>query len=274
MSVFDTMAWAKRQQTGSVARKAVLMALAERTGEEPVCWPTQALLAEETEQSVRTIRTRLEELEAAGLIQAFRPGVNMATGEPLQGRKGVRNAYRLMVDGPADQAATEPEPEPAEPGTNRQTDDDQAATGCTTKRQPVAGEVPQEVPLPEHPLPPSSLPLGAEHEPREKGPPKNPDGQAIARDLWDQRKARGEPVPALRFIAVVKIAQSLVDAGHTRETVLAGMLAAPTISTGAVEFAIARHAPRKGARSGGPGSVIGRSGETRATVMTPEDLFG
>lgn len=102
-TAYDTMAWAKSQRTGSVGRKAVLMALAERTGEEPVCWPSQALLAAETEQSERTVRRHLAEMEEAGLI-ASRRCYTLSDGTRLP-RGRARNEYRLAVDQPDKLAA-------------------------------------------------------------------------------------------------------------------------------------------------------------------------
>jgi DNA-binding transcriptional ArsR family regulator len=113
VTIYDTMAWAKRQQTGSVGRKAVLMALAERTGEEPTCFPSQRLLAEETEQGERTVRRHLDDLETAGLITSSRRYVG-ADGEPLPRGKAC-NQYRLLVDQPAKLAAGQTGDQPAKP---------------------------------------------------------------------------------------------------------------------------------------------------------------
>lgn len=108
MSVYDTMAWAKAQVTGSVGRKAVLMALAERTGEQPVCWPSQALLAAETEQSVRTVRRCLADLEAAGLIVSKRC-YTLPDGTSLP-RGKARNEYTLLVDQADSLTSSDPGP--------------------------------------------------------------------------------------------------------------------------------------------------------------------
>jgi len=73
LTPWDVMAWARRSRTGSPGRKATLMALAEHAGinavGEAVCWPSQATLADATEQSIRTVRDQLRELEAAGFIR-------------------------------------------------------------------------------------------------------------------------------------------------------------------------------------------------------------
>ena len=92
VTVFTCMAWAKSQVTGSVGAKAILMALAERCNERPVCWPSLDLLAAETEQSKSTVQRKLDDLESAGFITRTRhamPGVT---------RRGAPNEYRLHVD--------------------------------------------------------------------------------------------------------------------------------------------------------------------------------
>lgn len=65
---FDTQAWAKKQITGSVSRKAVLMALAEYADERHSCYPSQATLAADTEQSERNVRRIIGDLEDMGLL--------------------------------------------------------------------------------------------------------------------------------------------------------------------------------------------------------------
>lgn len=67
-SHWDTMAWADRQRTGSPGRKAVLMTLAGYADDQDSCYPSQATIADSTEQSVSTVARCLEELEAQGLI--------------------------------------------------------------------------------------------------------------------------------------------------------------------------------------------------------------
>lgn len=89
---WDTLAWARRAKTGSVGRKAVLMVLAEHADEADSCFPSQAVLAEATEQSVRTVRTQLAQLEEMGLIRREH--------RSRQGGSGGRTTDRfyLLVD--------------------------------------------------------------------------------------------------------------------------------------------------------------------------------
>ena len=67
MSV-EAISWASKQRTGSPGAKLVLIALANYANERNECWPSQATMAEWTEQSDRTIRTHLAALESMGLI--------------------------------------------------------------------------------------------------------------------------------------------------------------------------------------------------------------
>lgn len=67
MSV-EALTWASKQVTGSPGAKLVLIALANYANERNECWPSQATLAQWTEQTDRTIRTHLAALESMGLI--------------------------------------------------------------------------------------------------------------------------------------------------------------------------------------------------------------
>jgi len=68
MSV-QLMAWAAEQKTGSIARKAVLLSLANAANHHTGrCFPSVARIARETEASERTVRRALDDLEAAGFI--------------------------------------------------------------------------------------------------------------------------------------------------------------------------------------------------------------
>lgn len=60
--------WAAEQRAGGPGPKAVLLVLADRADENHSCYPGQDLIAYETEQSVRTVRRQLKDLEDRGLI--------------------------------------------------------------------------------------------------------------------------------------------------------------------------------------------------------------
>jgi DNA-binding transcriptional ArsR family regulator len=101
---WETLAWAKAQRTGSVGRKAVLMALAEYADERHSCFPSQETLAHDTEQSVRTIRTHITDLVEADLVTVERRG---GTGAGSMGNRyvlnvtGEGNRQKLPVGQPA-----------------------------------------------------------------------------------------------------------------------------------------------------------------------------
>lgn len=98
MSVWDTLAWARRVRTGSPGRKATLMVLAEHADERNSCFPSQRLLAEATEQSERTVRAQLADLENAGLIRREHRG--------REGGGRTSDRYYLLVN-PANLAAND-----------------------------------------------------------------------------------------------------------------------------------------------------------------------
>lgn len=64
--------------------------------------------------------------------------------------------------------------------------------------------------------------------------------RARARQIVDRVWERSDPKPATPYIGCVKIAEKLLKAGHDPQHIGRAMLEAPTISTGAVEFAINR----------------------------------
>jgi Helix-turn-helix domain len=66
---WNATAWAKQVTAGGPGPKAVLLCLADRADEEQSCYPSQQLLATETEQSVRTVQRQLADLEERGLIR-------------------------------------------------------------------------------------------------------------------------------------------------------------------------------------------------------------
>lgn len=225
MSVFDHMAWAKAQKTGSVGRKAVLMALAERTGDKPTCFPSQELIAAETEQSVRTVRRALDDLEAAGFISHERR-YTTEDGVAL-GRGKACNRYTLLIDQPANLSCGQPRPTGQPDTTNRPTEGDQPDTA-------MASEVPSSG-LPSED--PSFFAADAAAEP----PPltEKEIAQTIAKQVFDTRRKRHEPVPP-NFPAVMSVAKAMLRAGWEPKPIVRAMLQVDTISIGWVEGALRR----------------------------------
>lgn len=65
----DATRWAYQQITGSSARKAVLVSMADRCGEDHTCYPSIARLSKDTELNGKTVRKAIQELCEIGLIQ-------------------------------------------------------------------------------------------------------------------------------------------------------------------------------------------------------------
>lgn len=136
---WQATAWAEKQKTGSPARKVLLLVLANYADENGLCWPSQATLAEGTEQSIDTVQRQLRKLEADGHIlreKRLRAGgqwpghlylLNMAT-EP---QFAVRSKPKRAVDN----AATEPQA--LRPG--------RAATRPVTGPQALRHEYPKNI---------------------------------------------------------------------------------------------------------------------------------
>jgi hypothetical protein len=113
------LAAATKVQTGTSARKAVLMVLANYADQDGTCWPAQATIAEETELGERTVRRALAELEADGWI----------TREHRLGRVGrTSDRYRLHLNRAVDNPGKQPATQAGSPQSNRPHRPDQPAT--------------------------------------------------------------------------------------------------------------------------------------------------
>lgn len=87
--LFDLLAAARHYRAGGPGPKATLMAVMERVGlvdGEWVCWPGNATVAYDSEQSVPSVRRHLAQFEAAGLITRRR-----------RGREGGGRDWNLIV---------------------------------------------------------------------------------------------------------------------------------------------------------------------------------
>lgn len=72
VNIFRLLDAARRARAGGGAPKATLLALMERMGEhdgEWTCWPSQAVLAFDSEQTDRSVRNHLAEFEQRGWIE-------------------------------------------------------------------------------------------------------------------------------------------------------------------------------------------------------------
>jgi len=84
--------WAMRQTTGNAGRKLLLMALASYANKDDgICWPSQATLARDTEQSVDTVQRQLIALQKLALLNA-----NVCPSAAVSGRATSTNCpYKL-----------------------------------------------------------------------------------------------------------------------------------------------------------------------------------
>lgn len=78
--------WAKTKRTGSAAKKALLMVLADHCDQWGYAWPGQELLVKEAEVGERQVRNLLTELAEAGLMAIYQ-------GRGVRGQR--LNLYRL-----------------------------------------------------------------------------------------------------------------------------------------------------------------------------------
>jgi hypothetical protein len=100
MSV-DALTWAKKQRTGSPAKKCLLMTLADYADEDGGCWPSQETLSKVTEQSVDSVQRQLKQLEDDGFIRRRGRGVR-------NGRRAV-TIYSLLMPGLPECARSTPQ---------------------------------------------------------------------------------------------------------------------------------------------------------------------
>ena len=66
---WQATAWAVKQTAGSPSAKLLLLTLANYADADGCCWPSQEVLAVDTEQSVDTVQRRLKKLIDAGLTR-------------------------------------------------------------------------------------------------------------------------------------------------------------------------------------------------------------
>src|ERR1035437_1764218 len=66
---WQATAWAVKQTAGSPSAKLLVLTLANYADADGCCWPSQEVLAADTEQSVDTVQRQLKKLIAAGLTR-------------------------------------------------------------------------------------------------------------------------------------------------------------------------------------------------------------
>jgi hypothetical protein len=99
MSV-QAISWALSVRAGSPSAKCTLLCIANYADEYGKCWPSQATISRQSEQSVDTVQRRVKDLEKAGLL-------SRTERAEQNGRRGGRYFYQLSI-------ATKDDPLPVE----------------------------------------------------------------------------------------------------------------------------------------------------------------
>lgn len=105
MSV-QAIGWALSVKAGSTAAKCVLIALANYADANGICWPSQALVAKQTEQSIDTVQRRLKDLETQNLVSKIER-------KEQRGKRGGLYFYQLSMPKAEQIQAVETTPQPA-----------------------------------------------------------------------------------------------------------------------------------------------------------------
>ncbi len=190
--------------------RLVLLALADEAsddGEVSAYRRSRTFLARKANASPSSVRRAIVELEQIGELEVTRRG---------SGRE--QSDYRIVLPN----EGVHPAPAGAPPVTT----------------QGVQPDPPGVSPL----VPPSShsspvLPIGIPGAAPAAGPDElGARADAVARAVWEGKTPR----PAIPFVGVRTVARRLLAAGWTDPEVAGAMLAAPTISIGAVEIQLNR----------------------------------
>jgi len=206
------MAAVFEHSTATGAARLVLLAIADSAHDSGLltAYPrSQKLLAHKARMDDRTVRRAINTLTGIGELEVLKRG---------DGRDQAD--YQVHLAGLSEGGRE------AHPGRAR--------------RRPRAGEVPAPSSRPTRPNPvtpnPSAGPDGPGGQlpgmPTPAGPKGNPAARSLIQRVWDSR----DPRPATPFMALVKIAGRLLDAGHSPEAVEAAFMAAPAYTVAALEF--------------------------------------
>lgn len=231
----EATAWVWRRSPYKGVAFAVHLAIADSVNDqnEYELWMRQAVLAVKARTRRATVNTVLAQMIQDGFLDLLNEGTGGAN----------RYRFRMPVSQPvvfesrpvkhrtATRKAPGPAPELPLDGARP------ADTTCTPSAQGVRGE-----------RAPGVRPARTEQKgTKATTQGENPGAGSIARDLVAAVWERSNPKPATPYIGAVKIAERLLVAGHTPAAIEDAMVEAPTISTGAVEMALSRRRPARGA---------------------------
>ena len=178
---WQATAWAQAKKTGSPAKKALLLVLANYADEEGVCWPAQKTLAASTEQSVDSVQRQSRQLQAIGIVRT-------ACRWPRERGKWPAFLYVLAMENKATEPQLAARSNRTRPG--RTQPDDRAAPSPTTGPQALRHE-----PSLELPIEPSSPPLP---------PAKQAEGRWADRGSYQNHALNGEVLPPETEISFIE----------------------------------------------------------------------
>lgn len=228
------------QATG--AARLMMLAIADSahdSGELSAYPRSQALLARKANVDARTARRALRALEDLGELKVTQVGDGRASSDYLMllpGLKieGGRDARPGRADRPAREGkvpAPSSRPSPSLPVNEKGSARSAAADG--------QGALP-------------GVPTGAPK------PPELLAAQELIRRVWTARNPR----PATPFVALVKIAKRLIEAGHSEADVERAFMETPAFTTAALEFQL------------NGGRRRGTDAESRSTAASNPDRRG
>lgn len=241
MSV-QALSWVLDHSPAKGSDRLVMISLANHAGQlvtdnptdpRPAfeAWPGVATIAREARlDRPRTVNDALARLVRDGAV------VRIVNGAPDARIRGDRrpNLYRVLVENGVPCGVTRCGwcgMTPNAPRDDARRHDGVTlgdTTGCR-ETSPEPSLEPSDEPNPE--------PLALEAPP--SGPTTGSIANGLVRIVWERKTPR----PATPFVAAVKIAERLLVAGHEAQAIEEAMVQAPTLTTAAVEIALARRRP-------------------------------
>ncbi len=190
--------------------RLVLLALADvahDTGEVSAYRRSHRVLAAKANVAERSVVRAIAELVELGELVVVERG---------DGRR--QSDYQIVV--PADRGVTD-----CHPSDGGSRGDRLSPQGCQ-----VVTPIITSLSIPDVSTPPPAARGRADR------PKPSPEARAVARAVWDQR----QPKPATPFVAFPPIVDRLREAGWSDDAITAAAIAAPTLSTKALEVQLAR----------------------------------
>lgn len=211
MSV-QAISWALSVEAGSPSAKCTLLCIANYADDRGRCWPSQATIAKQSEQSVDTIQRRIKDLERAGLLSRVeRPEQN--------GKAGGRYFYQLSMINQSSIQDVETIPQSAARSkTTPQIAENHAAKSqkpCRTVAAQTAILEPSFL-EPSEGIPPSDWPSNYFDQFWERYPPGRKTEKRAVIEKLDRIKRDGEVTFSVLIAGVVRYADSRPEPKYTK----------------------------------------------------------